>query len=372
MKVAIIGGGVFGAMIAIHLAERGWAATIFESLPALMSGASQHANRLHLGFHYPRHGETARQCLLGVDRFHAEFGSAVLPGEGNAYFIADEGSLTTPDRFLAFCNEQGLRYREIDPARFVLGVEKVGLGVLTDEVMYDPVILRDLIAARLDRLGVAVRLGTAIESLERDAHGDLGLRLAGGGGDRFDAVVNCSYANLSRVRGGLGLPAKSSLYEYIAAPVIAFDRMRLPSLTILDGPFFGLLPFNAAGETLLFHVDRSVVAHEVGDVVDAAWFDPSTAPLSRIDKSAWLDAVMTAASEYVPALRGARVTGVREGVRMVLADVEDTDARPSIVSLGGPGYVEVFSGKIVHAMWAGAEVERLLDGGGRLASPSRP
>lgn len=151
MKVAIIGGGVFGAMTAIHLAERGWDVTIFERLPALMSGASQHANRLHLGFHYPRHGETARQCLLGVDRFQAEFGAAVLPGEGNAYFIADEGSLTTPESFLAFCQEQGLRYREIDPARYVLGVKKAGLGVLTDEVMYDPLILRDLIAARLDQ-----------------------------------------------------------------------------------------------------------------------------------------------------------------------------------------------------------------------------
>ena len=89
------------------------------------------------------------------------------------------------------------------------------------------------------------------------------------------------------------------------------------------------------------------------------------------DKTAWLETVMAAASGYVPALRDVRVTGVREGVRMVLADVEDTDARPSMVNLVGPGYVEVFSGKIVHAMWAGAEVERLLDGGHPSAPASR-
>lgn len=78
--------------------------------------------------------------------------------------------------------------------------------------------------------------------------------------------------------------------------------------------------------------------------------------------------MIAASSDYVPALRDARVTGVREGMHMVLADVEDTDARPSVVNLVSPGYVEVFAGKVVHAMWAGPEVGRLLDGG----SPSAP
>jgi hypothetical protein len=48
---------------------------------------------------------------------------------------------------------------------------------------------------------------------------------------------------------------------------------------------------------------------------------------------------------------------------MVLANVDDTDTRPSMVRLLEPGYVEVFSGKIVHSAWVGGEVERLLDGG---------
>ena len=46
MDIAIIGGGVFGVMTAIKLAETGQAVTLFERLPGLMQGASINANRV--------------------------------------------------------------------------------------------------------------------------------------------------------------------------------------------------------------------------------------------------------------------------------------------------------------------------------------
>ena len=36
---------------------------------------------------------------------------------------------------------------------------------------------------------------------------------------------------------------------------------------------------------------------------------------------------------------------------MVLADHEQSDARPSFITHHQPGYVSVFSGKIDHATW---------------------
>src|SRR6476619_5424619 len=45
MNIAVIGGGVFGAVIAIKLAEMGPAVSLFERLPALMQAASSNANR---------------------------------------------------------------------------------------------------------------------------------------------------------------------------------------------------------------------------------------------------------------------------------------------------------------------------------------
>jgi glycine/D-amino acid oxidase-like deaminating enzyme len=54
MRIAVIGGGVFGTMIAVRLAEFGHSVSLLERLPALMQGTSSLANRLHFGFHYPR------------------------------------------------------------------------------------------------------------------------------------------------------------------------------------------------------------------------------------------------------------------------------------------------------------------------------
>ena len=46
---------------------------------------------------------------------------------------------------------------------------------------------------------------------------------------------------------------------------------------------------------------------------------------------------------------------------MVLAQKEDTDARPSMVnSYNNDGYFTVFSGKIDHCMWVADEVGQKL------------
>jgi L-2-hydroxyglutarate oxidase LhgO len=80
MKIAVIGGGVFGAMTAARLVEVGETVSLFERLPALMQGTTSVANRLHQGFHYPRDDETARQCMRGYEIFKETFAAAILPG----------------------------------------------------------------------------------------------------------------------------------------------------------------------------------------------------------------------------------------------------------------------------------------------------
>lgn len=362
MKVAVAGAGIFGSMVAIHLAERGWPVCLIDRQAQVMSGASRTANRLHLGFHYPRDAETARQCIAGFEGFRSAFADAVLPGHGNAYFIAREGSLTSPEQFLSFCDGLGLAYREIDPGAMRPRVENVELGISTDELMFDPEILQRLVAERLARSGVEVRLGAEVRGVARRDDGRFGLSFADGD-HTFDGLVNCTYGNLNRLRAGLGLAIETRQYEYTAAPVIELADDSAASITIMDGPFFGLLPLNRTGQILLFHVEHSVIARRDRGLIDPCWLDPPTAPFATVDRAAWLSTLIEAASVYVPDLRRARVIGVREGPRMVLANAEDSDARPSIVSMPIAGYVEVFSGKVVHAMWAHAEVARLLEAG---------
>ena len=52
----------------------------------------------------------------------------------------------------------------------------------------------------------------------------------------------------------------------------------------------------------------------------------------------------------------ARSVGFLEGPRVVIANQDDTDARPSLVESPEPGCVSVFSGKIDHCVWVADEV----------------
>src|SRR5436189_923426 len=117
-------------MIGISLAAMGQAVTVFERLPDLLQGTTGQANRLPLGFHYPRDAETAWQCLRGADDFRRDFADAIVGGVRNAYFIAREGSLTSPADFLAHADRLGLRYRIVDPDDFAPTVKNASLGVL--------------------------------------------------------------------------------------------------------------------------------------------------------------------------------------------------------------------------------------------------
>ena len=359
MNIAVIGGGAFGVMTAIRLAEMGETVSLFERLPSLMQGASFNANRLHTGFHYPRDDETARQCVRGFWKFREEFESAILEGFSNAYFIASEGSMTSPSDFLAFCNRICLPYQKIELDRFQPAVKNVELGVLTEEVVYDAAILHRLMTERLQRSGVLTHVGSEVIDIIRDEN-EFELSLSDEGKACFDAVVNCCYADINRLTARLGHRIESHQYEYAAVPIIEVDWPEATSITILDGPFMTLLPFGKTGQYLLYHVRHAVIAQENEPLLDPAWRHPQTSPFASADKERWFEAQLESCCKFVPTLRGARLKGFLQGPRMVLADREDTDARPSIVTRHERGYITVFSGKIDHCTWVAEEVASQL------------
>ena len=351
MKIAVIGGGVFGAMTAARVAEFGETVSLFERLPALMQGTTSIANRLHKGFHYPRDEETARQCKRGFEGFREAFADAILPGVSNTYFIASEGSLTSSGDFLDFCRRMNLRYQEIDIERFQPAVKNVALGIVTDEVMYDPATLHRLLTERLRRLGVLERSGTEVVDIRRCNHA-FEVFTRSGESACFDAVVNCCYADANRLTARLGHHVEHTQYEYVVVPIVELNLPQLVSISILDGPFMCLLPFGGASQYLLYHVDHGVIAQDKAPLLDHRWLDPETSPFASVNKQQWFEAQLAKCCEFIPDLRKSRLTGFMQRPRMVLAESEDTDARRSVVTQHEQGYISVFSGKVeIAAGW---------------------
>lgn len=357
--MAIIGCGAFGAMAALRLAARGVAVTVFERRERPLLGASyNNQNRLHLGFHYPRDDETARQSIRGFERFRREFEPCILGGFPNAYFVASEGSLVTPPQYLAFCTRMGLRFERIDPAAYDPAVQGVDLGVLTDEVVYDSAILAQLILQRLRAARIEPCFNARVDRLERRGAG-FRLWVEGAPARDFDAVVNCTYAEVNTLTDQLGHPVQAYQYEYTMVPIIEWAHPPV-GVSIMDGAFMTVLPFGRTGAYLLYHVAHSVIAEHVGPHMPPSWRNPADAPARGLDGVCKFEQIRAACMRFVPALASARLKGFLEGPRMVLANQHRTDTRPSIVRQHEPGYITAFTGKIDHCVWVADEVAAAL------------
>jgi len=359
-SVAVIGCGVFGAMVAIRLAESGKKVTVFERNNTPLSGASfNNQNRLHLGFHYPRDEETAKQCLRGFESFRTEFEECINSDFINAYFIASDKSFTSADNYLQFCDNLGLRYQQLKVDTFSPEIKHVDLGVACDEVVYDCNLLRDQILERLDNENITVRYGSAVTKIANESKGDFLIEVSEVVEGCFDAVVNCTYADINRLTEQLGYEVPKRQYEYTFVPIIEWEQPTI-GVTVMDGKFMTVLPFGKSGKFLLYHVDYSVINRIVSHQMPSSWLDVEKAPLSKLDTNQIFDEMKSACAYFVPSLASAKITGFLQGPRMVLSKHDDDDARPSIVQRHQERYLSVFSGKIDHCVWVANEVSDAL------------
>lgn len=366
-QIAVIGGGIFGTTLALKLAARDYRPIVFERDQAILRGASHNnQNRLHLGYHYPRDLETALQSRRGYQRFCDTYPESISRPFPNAYYIANEGSLTTPEAFLGFCERAGLPYSVLSTRQFPVQVNNTALGIAVSEAVYDSRALRRIICDRLAETKVRVRTSTEVLRVDRKRIG-YSLYTAAGESVYCDGVVNCSYADINRVTHQLGYGVSEQQYEYTVIPIV---KCRIPrvGVTIMDGPFMTFLPFGHSEQFLLYHVKYTVVEQQISTMMPDHWRDPGTTPFARLDKEELYNRMIDACAYFVPDLKRATLVGFLHGPRMVLAKSDDTDARPSIIREYDGNYMTVFSGKVDHAVWIAEEVVARVVRNGRCPS----
>ena len=101
----IIGGGLFGVYTALYLVEKRYKILLCEVDSNLMKRASVvNQARLHFGYHYPRSVATARQSNEYRERFISDHSKFINNKFKQYYAIANNGSFTSDDDFLRFCD----------------------------------------------------------------------------------------------------------------------------------------------------------------------------------------------------------------------------------------------------------------------------
>jgi hypothetical protein len=349
VKVACIGGGLFGCTAAIHLARAGHEVHLFEAKSSLLAGATAATfARLHRGFHYPRSPETGRESRTAEESFRAEYGGAVIDGGRQAYVVAARGHVT-PDAFRTFLDKQPLAFFQ-DGNRFDVIEPRIHLERLAD-----------LVRARVAESGVKVRYGSQINR-----------RLCSHLRDGFDRIVVATYARLNDILGKLGCDMAEYKFQVVEKPVVRLpESFRDQSIVVIDGPFGCIDPLDDSGLHALGHVVKTIHAENVGY---GARVPDHLQPL--LDRGYVVNCPHTRFREvaddlarYIPGIEKAEHCGSMFTVRAVLARQEATDARPTRVERMNGQVIRVFSGKLGTAVKAARDVVVMLDCDERSKAP---
>jgi len=353
-RVGIVGGGIFGLSCALELA-RDHEVTVFEQQPDVLRGATYaNHNRHHFGFHYPRSPETALQCLAGRESFERLYGDCLVMDFANYYCISRTQSKVTPEAYVRYCDQVGIRYREEWPEDGVLNKDKIALCLRVEEGVYDYQDFRRLILQRIAAApNITIRCQQQVVGGKMLPSGGKALLVRQPDGQveppPFDIVINAMYANYNRFCEWFGFKPKLFQYNLQELSIIELPVKEQLGITVQDGPFPSFLPLGRTNLSLLAHVEASQLIRDLSS--------GTTPLLNRVSyvESNW-EKVQAVCAEYMPILHRCRyvrslfVDRVVDGTRLT------EDARLTDITAHGNGCWSVFAAKIITCEMTAHEV----------------
>lgn len=348
MKIAVVGGGIFGVTAAIRLAQKGFLVDLFERNGDILeeaSGINQY--RLHRGHHYPRSAETVASLLEAEPYFRREYAGAVIDENDHYYCISKRDSLVSGDQYLKFCRENNLEF-EIKHCD-VVNKDSVALCVKVKEYLLDITRLREICLKRLNEHGVRILFKTeATPDNLKD----------------YNFVVAATYANQNFLHRDIAMQ-RDYQYELCEKPVVKLPRsFDKKSIVIMDGPFMCVDPLGDTGLFVLGNVVHAIHQTNIGKypVIDNRFKNILNKGIIRNPKITNFPKFIQSGVEFFPELKKAEHVGSMFTIRTVLPNQDKTDARPTIVSSIDHRTIAIFSGKIANCVSAADEAVGIIRG----------
>ena len=244
----IIGAGFYGLYAALYCAKRGQSVSVLECDPApFMRATYINQARVHQGYHYPRSISTAMKSKGYFKRFIKDYSFCIGRGFQQVYAISSRYSWTDPGQFRRFCRAVDIPCEELHPERFFRKGMCDG-AFLTREYTYDARILRDHLLGELESYpAVQIRCGVDISVIEKGQDHYL-LRLGDGSHLKTGFLLSAAYASTDQILDRLGYGRSGLKYEL--CEIILCDvseELRGYGFTVMDGPFFSIMPFGGTG-----------------------------------------------------------------------------------------------------------------------------
>lgn len=250
----ILGAGLYGLYAAAVCAKKGERVLVLEYDEApFMRATYINQARVHMGCHYPRSYSTAIKSAQYFNRFNEDFGFCIHRSFAQIYATSAKFSWTDAVQFRKFCAQAGILCTPVDPAQYFR--EGMCDGAFrTKEYTYDAMILKEHFLKELRGFGdrVCLLCGVRLLHLRQEAS-HFQLVLSDGRAFETEFLLNATYAStnqiLSRMEGVQEpyepIRIKYELCEIILCTVApCFQDV---GITVMDGPFFSIMPFGKTG-----------------------------------------------------------------------------------------------------------------------------
>jgi glycine/D-amino acid oxidase-like deaminating enzyme len=243
----IIGAGIYGLYAALFCCEQGQNVSVLEcdSTPFRRATYVNQA-RVHQGYHYPRSISTAMKSAGYFERFNKDYDFCINKEFEKIYATSSQYSWSNGVQFKNFCKAAGIPCEELHPERYFK--ERMCDGAfLTREYTYDAAILRDYFVEKLNQYkNFQIQYGTNINRIEKLQ--DVYAVFTDDEEYRTDFLLNATYAGTNQILDMVGFEKfkiKYELCEIILCDVN--ERLNPYGFTVMDGPFFSIMPFGKTG-----------------------------------------------------------------------------------------------------------------------------
>ena len=346
MKIAVIGGGIFGVTTALMLANENHVELFEKNNDILKAASGSNQYRIHRGYHYPRSKETVLEILKSENSFKEIFSEATVNHYDHYYCIAKKNSLTSAKQFVDFCAEYGL---VIDKAELgCVQKDSIDLCVQVKESVYDPKKLKKISLDKLNECNVKIHLNTeATDEIFAE----------------FDRVVICTYANLNALLTRFPELQEEYQFELCEKPVVKLpNSFHNKSIVIMDGPFMCIDPLANTDLHLLCNVTHEIHQTNIGKIpeIDKRYLHLLDNGMVKNPSHTNYDKFIKSSLDFFPEIKDAKHIGSMFTVRAVPPRVEDTDERPTLVKKINEKIITVFSGKITTCVEAAKEVKKII------------
>ncbi len=207
--------------------------------------------RVHMGYHYPRSYSTAIKSAHYFDRFNEDYGFCVNVAFDQIYATSSAFSWTNATQFKLFCENSRIFCEDVNINKYFN--EGVCDGAfLTKEYTYDAVLLKEYFLKEIKKYPkVQMEFGVRIQEIKKNKSHFM-IVLSDGRIISTDFLLNATYASTNQVLMKFTdgneyepLKIKYELCEIILCQ--AEDKLRETGITVMDGPFFSIMPFGKTG-----------------------------------------------------------------------------------------------------------------------------